>query len=264
VRCHTDAIGACLQTCAVPDFQNHLIAALPSHERKALLAACELVPLTLGEVLCEAASTLRHAYFPQSGFISLVVTLDGKPSLEVGMVGAEGMLGATLALGVRTVPLHALVQGEGHAQRITAVALHEQLDRSDALKALVDRYLHACMGQLALASACTRFHKIGPRLARWLLMSHDRCGSDTFHLTHEFIAYMLGVRRVGITQAAEALQQQGLIAYRRGEITIIDRARLEALACSCYEVNRRAELTPGRSRVCGSRQTAPGHGPQTG
>jgi len=240
VRCHTDARSVCLQTCIVPDHQNLLIAALPLRERKALLAACETVPLKLGEVLCEAASTLRHAYFPQDGFISLVATLDGRPSLEVGMVGVEGMLGATLVLGVRTAPLHALVQGAGHAHRMAAAALRDQLDHSVALRTLVGGYLHAGMEQLALASACTRFHNIGPRLARWLLMSHDRCGGDSFHLTQEFIAYMLGVRRVGVTQAAEALQRQGLIAYRRGEIKVLDRAGLEAAACSCYEVNRRA------------------------
>jgi CRP-like cAMP-binding protein len=194
----------------------------------------------LGEVLCEPGKATRHVYFPVEGFISLVVPVDGKPALEVGMVGREGMLGAQLALGVTTVPLHALVQGAGTACRIGTVAFRKQLAQSTALQRTLNRYLYVMMGQLAASAACLRFHLIGPRLARWLLMSQDRAHSDHFHMTQEFLAYMLGVRRVGITAAASELQRSGLIEYHRGELKVLDRSGLEAAACDCYATDRKA------------------------
>ncbi|MES2958879.1 MAG: Crp/Fnr family transcriptional regulator [Pseudomonadota bacterium] len=205
-----------------------------------LLAVCEEVPLVLGEVLCEPGKATRHVYFPVEGFISLVVPIDGKPALEVGMVGREGMLGAQLALGVTTVPLHALVQGAGTACRIVTGVFRKQLADSAALQRTLNRYLYVMMGQLAASAACLRFHLIGPRLARWLLMSQDRAHTDHFHMTQEFLAYMLGVRRVGITAAASELQRGGLIEYHRGEMKVLDRAGLEAAACDCYATDRKA------------------------
>lgn len=219
--------------------QNRLIERLPRKERLQLLAICEPVQLVLGEVLCEPGSVTRHVYFPVDSFISLLTLVDGKPALEVGMVGREGMLGAELALGVATTPLHALVQGEGAAWRITSAAFRRELAGSVALQRVMHRYIYVLMSQLASSAACLRFHLIGPRLARWLLMSQDRAHNDRFRVTQEFLAYMLGVRRVGITTAAGELQRNGLIEYRRGHLTVLDRKGLEAAACSCYAADQK-------------------------
>jgi len=220
--------------------ENHLIQLLPRADRAHLLAACEPAHLTLSEVLCEPGKPTRHVYFPTDGFISLVTLVEGHPGLEVGMVGREGMVGAQLALGMVTSPLHALVQGSGGALRIGAKAFRTELARSVALQRQMNRYLYVLMAQLATSAACLRFHQIGPRLARWLLMTQDRAHADTFHVTHEFLAYMLGVRRVGITAAAGALQRFDLIEYTRGEMTVLDRSGLERAACSCYATDKRA------------------------
>ncbi len=155
------------------------------------------------------------------------------------MVGREGMLGGQVALDVDTVPLHALVRGAGQAWRIGRAPLRIELARNSALQRVMHRYVYVLMAQLAAAAGCLRFHLIGPRLARWLLMSQDRAQSDRFRVTHEFLAYMLGVRRVGITGAAGALQRAGLIEYRRGQLTVLDRPGLEAAACTCYAADRR-------------------------
>ena len=218
---------------------NHLIELLPRAERVRFLAHCEPVQLVLSEVLQEPGTPTRHAYFPTSGFISMVAMSEGHPGVEVGMVGREGMVGANLALGVATANLRALVQGAGSALRIGAASLKRELAQSPSLQSALNRYLHVLMGQLATSAACLRYHRIGPRLARWLLMSQDRAGRDTFQVTQEFLAYMLGVRRVGITVAAGALQRSGLIAYRRGDFTVLDRNGLEAAACDCYQTDRR-------------------------
>ena len=226
--------------------ENHLIALLPRRERASLLGACESVDLKLGAVLCKPGETTCHVYFPGDCVVSLVTAIDGAAGLEVGMVGREGMLGAQLALGVSVIPLHALVQGAGTAWRIAAAPFRRQLAGSRALQLSLNRYVHVLMVQLSIAAACARFHNVEPRLARWLLMTQDRMRSDNFHLTHEHLGRMLGVRRVGITGAASDLQRQGLIHYRRGDITVLDRAGLEAAACSCYAADRRAyEATVG-------------------
>lgn len=219
--------------------ENHLIELLPRKERTRLLAICEPVQLELSEVLSEAGTPTRHVYFPTEGFISLVALVDGSPSLEVGMVGREGMVGAQLVLGVVTAPLRSLVQGPGAAWRIGTKAFRSELERSPALQRGLNRYLYVLMAQLAASAGCLRFHQIGARLARWLLMTQDRAHADSFYVTHEFLAYMLGVRRVGITTAASTLQRSGLIEYHRGELTVLDRSGLEAAACGCYAADRR-------------------------
>jgi len=230
--------------------RNQLIARLPRSDRVALLAISDAVPLTLGAVLWQPGAMTRHVYFPDDGFVSLVATIEGEPGLEVGMVGCEGMLGAELVLGVRATPLMALVQGAGTAQRIAAGPFQRALASSQPLLGELHRYLYVRMAQLATSAACTRFHEVGPRLARWLLMSHDRAEADRFRLTHEFMAYMLGVRRVGITRAAGELQRRGLIRYHRGQLTVLDRAGLESAACGCYAADRTAyDRVLGRARV---------------
>ncbi|MES2052921.1 Crp/Fnr family transcriptional regulator [Polaromonas sp.] len=220
--------------------ENHLIELLPRKDRLRLLGLCESVKLVLADVLCEPGKPTRYVYFPTDGFISLVAQIEGSPGVEVGMVGREGMLGAQLALGVVTAPLHALVQGPGAAWRISTRAFRSELEGSPALRRGLNRYLYVLMAQLAESAACLRFHQIGPRLARWLLMSQDRSHSSSFEVTQEFLAYMLGVRRVGITAAAGVLQRSGLIKYSRGELTVLDRPGLEAAACGCYAADQKA------------------------
>jgi len=220
--------------------ENHLIEQLPRKDRLRLLAICEPVNLELAEILCEPGKPTRYVYFPVEGFISLVAVTDGSAGVEVGMVGREGMLGAQLALGVVTAPLHAVVQGSGAAWRIDTDNFRGELERSAPLRRSLNRYLYVLMAQMATSVTCLRSHQIGPRLARWLLMSQDRAHSDSFRVTHEFLAYMLGVRRVGITIAAGALQRSGLIEYHRGDIKVLDRSGLEAAACGCYAADRLA------------------------
>ncbi|MGZ5205263.1 MAG: Crp/Fnr family transcriptional regulator [Caldimonas sp.] len=219
---------------------NHLLDLLARRDRASLVALCERVPLVMAEVLCEPGKPARFAYFPTEGFISLLTMASGTPGLEVGMVGSEGMLGAHLALGVETAPLRALVQGPGEAWRIGAKPFRAEVDRNPALRRSLDRYVYVLMKQQASSAACLRFHPIGPRLARWLLMSQDRAHSASFRVTHEFLAHMLGVRRVGITAAAGALQHGGLIEYRRGHLTVLDRPGLESAACGCYAADLRS------------------------
>jgi CRP-like cAMP-binding protein len=218
--------------------KNDFLELLPRKDRGQILDQCESVELVLSEVVCEVGTVTRSVYFPTDGYISLVTSIDGKPVLEVGMVGSEGMLGAQLATGVRTSPLHALVQGPGVFWRLGANEFRDQLDASAPLRRLVDRYLYVLMTQFATAAGCLRFHTITRRLARWLLMSQDRAHQDSFYVTHEFLSYMLGVRREGITASAGELHADGLIRYSRGEIVVLDRAGLENVACSCYEVDR--------------------------
>ena len=227
--------------------ENLLIQQLPKAARKRLLDLCEPFELVLSAELSVRGKPLSHAYFPQSGFVSLVIDVDTYPELEVGMVGRESMLGSELVLGLTKTPWRALVQGSGQSWRIEAQTLRKECLASPALLQVMQTSLLVRLHQQTLASACERFHEIGPRLARWLLMSHDRAQADTFHVTQEFMALMLGVRRVGVTVAASEFQKSGLITYHRGELTVQDRPALEAQACSCYAADRRlyAELTEG-------------------
>jgi CRP-like cAMP-binding protein len=224
----------------LPTSQNHLIDRLPRKDQQRLLRLADAVQLHQSQVLGEVMQPIRYVYFPVDGFISLVTSIDGKPVLEVGMVGREGLLGAQVAMGVLAQPLHALVQGPGSAWRIAIRPFQRELTRNKALQKILGRYVCVLMTQLASAAACTRFHEINPRLGRWLLMMQDRAHTDTFGVTHEFLAYMLGVRRVGVTAAAGALQKEGLIEYKRGKMTVLDRKGLEAAACSCYADDCRA------------------------
>ena len=214
--------------------ENHLIARLPRKDRTHLLAHCESIELKPQEVLCEPGKPIRYAYFPIHGAIALLALVNGTPGVEVGLVGREGMLGSQLTINILTAPVHAVVQGPGLAHRIDVGAFRSELLRSVALQRSMNHYLYIRMTQMATSAVCLHFHLIGPRLARWLLMTQDRAHSDNFHVTHESLARLLGVRREGITNAASALQRGGLIAYSRGELTVLDRSGLEAAACDCY------------------------------
>lgn len=217
---------------------NHLLDALPPKDCSQLLSKCEHIELKFAEVLCRPGERISHVYFPTGSFVSLVTPMDGNAGLEVGLIGNEGMLGITLVLGVDVAPFHALVQGAGPALRMTASAFLSELGQSSTLQQKLKQYLYVSMRQLAQTAACTRFHVVEARLARWLLMTQDRAHSNYFHVTHVFLAYILGVRRVGITKAANALQKRKLISYQRGNITIIDRAGLEAASCACYRADK--------------------------
>ena len=226
--------------------KNHLIELLPRVERQRILSICEPIDLTLSDTLFELGVPTRHVYFPTDGFVSLLSAVDGTSNLEVGMVGREGMVGVHVALGSVQSPLRALVQGPGTAWRIAIGPFKRELALSAALQRGLNRYIAVLMSQLASSAACVRYHLIGPRLARWLLMSQDRAGADRFFMTQEFLSSMLGVRRVGVTSAAGRLQRQGLIEYHRGEIRVIDRPGLEAMSCSCYATDQLAYSTLGR------------------
>lgn len=214
---------------------NTLLAGLPLRDQLRVIASSERVELTLGETLCEAGAKIRHVYFPIDSIISLVMPIAGHPSLEVGLVGTEGMFGSPIALGVGVSPLHALVQGSGSALRWTSAAFHKQLAASPALRRRMHRYIYVSMEQSAQSSVCISFHRLEARLSRWLLMTHDRTHTDKLHLTHDLLAQMLGVRRVGITNAAGMLQKRHIVSYSRGLITILNREGLESTSCSCYE-----------------------------
>ncbi|NGY04652.1 Crp/Fnr family transcriptional regulator [Solimonas terrae] len=220
--------------------ENHLIALLPRRQRLRVLAICEPVRLSLQDVLCERGMAIRHVYFPVDSIVSLGKAVDGRATLELAMVGCEGMLGAELVLGVASAPLDARVLRAGAASRIHIPVFRRELASSAPLQRILKRYLYLSNAQLATSAVCVHFHLIQARLARWLLMIQDRAHAQRFHVTHELLARMLGVRRVGITVAAGALQHGRLISYRRGELTVLDRKGLEASACSCYASDRLA------------------------
>ncbi len=214
---------------------NRVLAALPQRQYEQIQPHLQFTELHFGDILVEADAQMDYVYFPGNCLISLLTLVDKHEALEVGMVGREGLLGTNLTMGVDTSPMRALVQGSGTAMRMRAKPFLAAFRRGQVLQREVLRYTYILMRQIAQSAACNRFHLIEARLARWLLMTRDRVGSDHFHLTHDFLSDMLGVRRVGVTNAAHALKQQGLIDYSRGNIEIIRSEELEAVACSCYK-----------------------------
>jgi CRP-like cAMP-binding protein len=215
-----------------------LLEAQPESDQRRFVAGCEMVELAFADVLYTPRERLSHVYFPIRSFISLIMPIDDSASLEVGLIGNEGMFGIPLALGVDVSPVRAVVQGAGSALRMDAAQFGRELRRSPTLQGEIDRYVFVHLTQLAQAAACTRFHLVEARLARWLLMTQDRAHADAFHVTQEFLALMLGVRRVGVTKAAGALQKRKLIHYSRGDITVLDRRGLKAASCGCYKADR--------------------------
>jgi CRP-like cAMP-binding protein len=215
---------------------NNLLSALPRQDYQNLSRRLEPVTLTLGEILYRPSEPIIHVYFPIDSLVSLLTTVEGHHALEVGMVGHEGMLGIPLALGVSNSPVHALVQSTGAAMRMTSGNFRANFQQSISLQREVYRYTYELMVQMSQAAACNRFHRLESRLARWLLMTRDRVLSNQFHLTQNLLGDMLGVRRVGVTQAAGILRHRKLISYTRGEIHILDSNGLEAASCQCYQV----------------------------
>ena len=215
---------------------NRLLSSLPEDDQHTLLALGETVRVEVGDVLYEPGQTIRHIYFPVDSLISLLAVAEGRMTLEVGSVGQEGMIGASVALGHEQAQVRAVVQRAGRASRITAVDFCTEFRRTASLQRLLYRYTDTLLAQAIQIAVCSRFHVLEARLARSLLITRDRLQSEKFHLTHEFLAHALGVRRVGVTKAASALQNQKLITYSRGNIEILDSAGLEAVSCRCYEL----------------------------
>ncbi|MFL6658857.1 MAG: Crp/Fnr family transcriptional regulator [Massilia sp.] len=215
---------------------NQLLMALPVADLARLAPLLDVVQVEVGEVLAEPNTPLTHIYFPHDCLVSLLGVAEGRMTLEVGLVGREGMLGATVALGHELSQVRAIVQRAGTASRVDSARFRTEFARNPSLQRVLYRYTDTLLAQAIQIAVCSRFHVLEARLARSLLVTRDRLQSDKFHLTHEFLAHALGVRRVGVTKAASALQQQGLIIYSRGNIEILDLAGLAAASCKCYEI----------------------------
>jgi CRP-like cAMP-binding protein len=217
---------------------NRLLASLPKKEYQRLLPELEQVTLPFAEVLYESGAPIRHVYFPNDSIVSLLAEVEDRASLEVGIVGNDGMAGINVFMGVNTARHRAVVQGAGTALRMKAATLRKESSRVGSLHRLLQRYSHSLLTQASQSAACNRFHRVNARLARWLLMTHDRLDADEFRVTQEFMSTMLGVRREGVTGAASILQKEELISYSRGQVRILNRAGLEAVSCKCYRIIR--------------------------
>ncbi len=215
---------------------NRILASIPPKESRRLRAQLEPVSLKFGQVLYEPGEKIGHVYFPIDCLISLLTAVDKRRTLEVGMVGNEGMAGMPFILGMGVSGVRALVQGAGSALRIAAAPFRVEFDQNRRLQQALFRYTYALMAQISQTAACNRFHEAEARLARWLLMTRERVGSDEFPLTHGFLAHMLGLRREGVTEAASALKRRKLINYHRGKIELLDVGGLKASSCSCYQI----------------------------
>jgi len=221
-----------------PPGAHHLLAALPAKDRQRMLDGSEPVQLTYGEILYVPDGRILHVYFPLDCLVSLLTAVDKNRTLEVGMIGNEGMVGMPMALGVNVSAVQALIQGSGTALRMTTARFLIECRKCTPLQHALFRYTHLLMAQISQTAACNRFHTANSRLARWLLMTSDRLHANDFRLTQEFLAHMLGVRRVGVTRAASQLERDHLIDYSRGHISILDRKGLEDATCTCYRVVR--------------------------
>jgi CRP-like cAMP-binding protein len=220
-------------------------------ERERLYPHLQLVPMPLGKVLYESGDVLRHVYFPTTCIVSLLYVLENGASAEISVVGNEGLIGVALFMGGETTPSRAIVQSAGHAYRLIGARLKEEFHRNGAMQLLLLRYTQAQITQMAQTAVCNRHHSVDQQLCRWLLLSLDRLCSNRLVMTQELIANMLGVRREGVTEAAGKLQRLGVIRYTRGQITVLDRPKLEQLCCECYavvkkETDRLQPLIAGR------------------
>lgn len=219
--------------------ENRLLAALPKKEYQRLLPELKEVTLVFGDVLCEPGDIVRHVYFPNNSIISLLSAVAERSTLEVGMVGNEGVAGISVFMGADRATTRSLVQGGGFAMKMKSAALRRESSHTGSLNMLLRRYSHSLLTQISQSSACNRFHSVDARLARWLLMTRDRIGSDEFRLTQDFMSHMLGIRREGVNKSAGALQKDKLISYSRGMITILDNVALEDACCNCYQLIKR-------------------------
>ena len=225
----------------MPAPRNRLLAALPPDDLARLWPRLEAVELTFRKVLHTPDKPIEAVYFPETGYASMLAYMENGDAAEVGMIGREGVVGLPVVLGAEHDDIEAVVECPGTALRMNAQAFLEELDRTPALRSLLLRYALVHHGQVARTAACNGRHQIDQRLARWLLMAHDRADADKFLMTHELLGMMLGVRRAGITVAAGMLQKAGFIHYERGHIEITDRPGLESVACECYGIVRRAQ-----------------------
>ncbi|MDE2093286.1 MAG: Crp/Fnr family transcriptional regulator [Burkholderiales bacterium] len=228
--------------------ENHLLAALPCAEWRRWSPQLEWTDLPLGLGLYESGSTLSHVYFPTTSIVSLLYVMENGASAEIAVVGNEGLVGVSLFMGGESTPSRAVVQSAGGGYRLAAQTIKEEFDRSPAVQHLLLRYTQALITQMAQTAVCNRYHTLDQQLCRWLLLNMDRLAGDEVAMTQELIANMLGVRREGVTEAAHKLQLAGLIRYRRGHITVLDRPGLERRTCECYAVVKREydRLLPAR------------------
>lgn len=222
---------------------NQLLAALSLNDYKNLIDKSELSKYKFGKIIYQPGDLIRNVYFPNSGIISLLSTIDSHSKLEIGIVGKEGIVGLPVLFGVKTSTNQAIVQGKGEFWKMKTVVFLKECEQNNILFKLLLRYTNTFMTQISQSAVCNRFHKVNARLARWLLMTHDRMESGEFKLTQEFLSNMLGVRREAVTIAASDFQQQNLISYSRGKIKVLDRVGLEAISCSCYKIIKEDELT---------------------
>jgi CRP-like cAMP-binding protein len=216
--------------------QNHLLGALPIEVQNRLFSHLEGVSLPLGKVLYESGDTLRHVHFPTDSIVSLLYVMESGASAEISVVGNEGLIGVAVFMGGESTPSRAIVQSGGYAYRMSGQHLKDEFNRHGELQQLMLRYTQSLITQMAQTAVCNRHHSIDQQLCRWLLLSLDRLPSNRLTMTQELIANMLGVRREGVTDAAGKLQNLNVIEYSRGQITVLDRAKLETLSCECYAV----------------------------
>jgi CRP-like cAMP-binding protein len=219
--------------------ENHLLAALPESSKQRFFSKLELVDLPLGKVIYESGDDLKHVYFPTDSIVSLLYVMENGASAEISVVGNDGIVGIAVFMGGVSTPSRAVVQSAGYAYRLSAEQLRLEFHSHGALMLLLLRYTQSLITQMSQTAVCNRHHSIEQQLCRWLLLSLDRLPGNELHMTQELIANMLGVRREGVTTAAGALQKLSIIEYSRGRITVLDRAKLEAMSCECYAVVRR-------------------------
>jgi CRP-like cAMP-binding protein len=222
----------------IQPIRNRLLAGLPPDDLAQLISHLEPVSLAKKQILYEVGAPLEHIYFIEEGLASVLTTMEDGASSEVGMVGPEGLVGVSALLGGRSSAQHVVMQLPGRGHHIAASRCKSIFDQSPRVRAVVLRFIEDLLNLSSQTAGCNRLHSVEQRSARWLLMASDRVGSDVLPLTQEFLAAMLGVRRSGVSEAAGELQRSGLIRYRRGQITIIDRAGLEATACECYGLDK--------------------------